>query len=185
MAEIDLKEIEHCVNKAVNELLGIHPVKKGGVLVMGCSSSEIGGGVIGHFSNEDIGKAVFSGAHKACIEAGIFLAAQCCEHLNRALVVERECAEKYNFDEVCVVPWLKGGGSFATAAYYGFEHPVVVETIKADAGIDIGGTLIGMHLKAVAVPVRLAQRTVGNATVTAAYSRPKLIGGERARYSAN
>ncbi len=177
-------EIEKQVSKVVEELLQNHPVKKDGILVMGCSSSEIGGGVIGHASNADIGKAVFSGAWNICREHGIFLAAQCCEHLNRALVVPVECADRYGYEQVLVVPWLKGGGSFATAAYYGFEHPCVVEEIHADAGIDIGSTLIGMHLKRVVVPFRLSERHIGNAYVTAAYTRPKLIGGERARYVA-
>ena len=177
-------EIEKQVSKVVEELLQNHPVKKDGILVMGCSSSEIGGGVIGHASNADIGKAVFSGAWKICREHGFFLADQCCEHLNRALVVPVECADRYGYEQVLVVPWLKGGGSFATAAYYGFEHPCVVEEIHADAGIDIGSTLIGMHLKRVAVPFRLSESHIGNAYVTAAYTRPKLIGGERARYVA-
>lgn len=104
--------------------------------------------------------------------------------MNRAIVVERECAEKFGLEEVCVVPWIHGGGSFATAAYYGFKEPVVVEHVKATAGLDIGSTLIGMHIKEVAVPVHPEQKFVGKAYVTAAYSRPKLIGGERARYTA-
>ncbi len=182
--QVNLKEISEQVSKAVDELLQAHPVKKGGILVIGCSSSEIGGGLIGHASNADIGKAVFGGAWKACRQYGLYLAAQCCEHLNRALVIPQECAEKYGYEQVMVVPWLKGGGSFATAAYYGFEDPCVVESIQADAGIDIGSTLIGMHLKRVAVPFRLSDSHIGNAYVTAAYTRPKLIGGERARYAA-
>ena len=102
--------------------------------------------------------------------------------MNRAIVVEEKCAEEYNLEPVCVVPWVHAGGSFATAAYYGFKNPCVVEHIKADAGLDIGDTLIGMHLKEVAVPVHLKQNLIGKAHVTAAYSRPKLIGGERAKY---
>ena len=188
--------------KCVNELLTLHPVKKNGILVIGCSSSEICGGLIGHNSSEETGKIVFSASLKACKEHdvflacqvifntlkekadkhGLFLACQCCEHLNRALVIEKECSEKYNLEPVSVVPWLKGGGSFATAAYHGFSEPVVVEHIRADAGIDFGSTLIGMHLKDVAVPVRLNEKYLGGAYITAAYCRPKLIGGERARY---
>lgn len=175
-------EVFDLVQNCVRELLELHPVKRGGILVIGCSSSEICGGLIGHNSSEETGKIVFEAASSICNEKGIFLAAQCCEHLNRALVIEEKCAEKYNLDPVSVVPWLKGGGSFATAAYHGFENPVVVEHIKADAGIDFGSTLIGMHLKDVAVPVRLSVKNVGDAYVTAAYTRPKLIGGERARY---
>lgn len=181
--EINLKEIKLQVAQAVQEVIDAHAMAEGSIFVIGCSSSEIAGGLIGHASNEDIGKAVFEAANKVCSKNKIFLAAQCCEHLNRALVIERDCALKHNYDEVCVVPWLKGGGSFATAAYYGFKDSVVVEHIKASAGIDIGSTLIGMHLKDVAVPLRLSKKNIGNAYVTAAFTRPKLIGGERARYS--
>ena len=167
---------------AVRALLDSHPLKEGSLFVVGCSSSEIVGGKIGKNSSETAGRAVFDAARKVCGERGIFLACQCCEHLNRALVVESECAEKFGFERVSVVPWAHGGGSLATAAYRGFSNPVVVETIRADAGIDIGGTMIGMHLKAVAVPVHL-EKAVGRASVSAAFSRPRLIGGERARYS--
>lgn len=180
--EINIDEIKVQVSKAVQEVINARAVSKGSIFVIGCSSSEIAGGLIGHASNEDIGKAVFEAANDVCIKNKMYLAAQCCEHLNRALVIERECAEKYGYDEICVVPWLKGGGSFAAAAYHGFSAPVVVEHIKAAAGIDIGSTLIGMHLKDVAVPLRLSEKFIGNAYVTAAYTRPKLIGGERARY---
>ena len=181
--EINLSEIESQVASAVQEVINAHPLAEGSIFVIGCSSSEIGGGLIGHASSEEIGKAVFKGAEKVCKKNKIFLAAQCCEHLNRAFVMEKECTQKFNYDEVCVVPWLKGGGSFATAAYYGFKNPAVVEHIKASAGIDIGSTLIGMHLKDVAVPFRLSDCHIGKAYVTAAYTRPKLIGGERARYT--
>ncbi len=179
---MSIENIQTQVRAVIAELLDAHPLKKGAVLVIGCSSSEVGGGFLGHDSNEELGRAVFAAAHAECRTRGVFLAAQCCEHLNRALVVEEACADAYNLEPVCVVPWLKGGGSFATAAYHGFERPVVVEHIRASAGIDIGGTLIGMHLKDVAVPFRPQVRTVGKAGVTAAWCRPKLIGGERARY---
>ena len=180
----NLSEISRQTEKIIAELLDSHPQKKGSVFVIGCSSSEVAGGSIGKDSSAEIGKVIFEAAERILSEKGIFLACQCCEHLNRALVVERDCAEKYGLDEVSVVPWIHGGGSFATAAYYGFKEPVVVEHIKATAGIDIGSTLIGMHLKEVAVPVHPEQKFVGKAYVTAAYSRPKLIGGERARYTA-
>lgn len=179
---INIEEIKSQVKKAVQEVINAHPLAEGSIFVIGCSSSEIAGGQIGHASNEEIGKAVFDAANEICNKNKIFLASQCCEHLNRALVIEKECAQKYSYDEVCVVPWLKGGGSFATAAYHGFKNPVVVEHVKASAGLDIGSTLIGMHLKDVAVPLRLSEKNIGNAYVTAAYTRPKLIGGERARY---
>lgn len=178
----DLEEIKNQVSQAVRQVIEAHPIQAGSIFVIGCSSSEIAGGVIGHASNEDIGKAVFQAANAVCQEKGLFLAAQCCEHLNRALVISADCAEKYGYEVVNVVPWLKGGGSFATAAYHGFEKPAVVEHIKAAAGLDIGSTLIGMHLKDVAVPLRLKENHIGNAYVTAAYTRPKYIGGERAKY---
>ena len=115
-------------------------------------------------------------------EKGIYLAAQCCEHLNRALIIERACAEAYGLDPVCVVPQPKAGGSFATAAWRHFSEPVAVEHIRAHAGLDIGGTLIGMHLREVAVPVRLSVKTIGKAPLLSARTRPKYIGGIRARY---
>lgn len=169
--------------KVIEEFLQSHPQKEGSIFVVGCSSSEICGGKIGHDSSEEIGKQVFKAASEVCSKNGLYLAAQCCEHLNRALVITSECAKKYRYEEVCVVPWLKGGGSFATAAYYGFSDAVVVEHVKASAGIDIGSVLIGMHLKEVAVPVHLENKFIGKAYVVAACSRPKLIGGERARYT--
>ena len=180
----NLLEISCQTEKIITNLLASHPQKKGAVFVIGCSSSEVAGGSIGKDSSAEIGKAIFEAVERILSEKGIFLACQCCEHLNRALVVERDCAEKYGLDEVSVVPWIHGGGSFATAAYYGFKEPAVVEHVRASAGVDIGSTLIGMHLKEVAVPVHPEQKFVGKAYVTAAYSRPKLIGGERARYTA-
>ena len=116
-------------------------------------------------------------------EKGVWLAAQCCEHLNRALILEREAAEKYGWEEVCVVPRPHAGGSWATTCWKNFKDPVAVEEIRANAGMDIGGTLIGMHLKRVAVPVRLSLNKIGKANILCAYTRPKLIGGERARYT--
>ena len=167
---------------AVEELLAVAQVKEGGLFVVGCSSSEILGDVIGRGGSLEAAGAVFDGVYPLLRERGIFLAAQCCEHLNRALILEREAAEKFGYDPVCVVPWEHGGGSFATTAWRRFESPVAVEHIRADAGIDIGLTMIGMHLKDVAVPVRLSVKKIGEATIACARTRPKLIGGERARY---
>ena len=166
----------------IDEFLSVAPMKSGEILVVGCSSSEIVGEAIGKGSDFNAASAVYEGIAPILAEKGIFLAAQCCEHLNRALVVERECAEKYGLETVCVVPKAKAGGSFATAAYENFKDPVVVETIKAHAGIDIGDTLIGMHLRAVAVPVRLSVKRLGEANVVFAKTRPKYIGGPRAEY---
>lgn len=178
---MDLQEIKNQLTKILNSFLEEHPQKADSVFVIGCSSSEVNGGKIGKNSSEEIGKIIFETANKILSSKKIFLACQCCEHLNRALVVEQECAEKYNYEPVSVVPWIHGGGSFATAAYAGFKKPIVVEHIKASAGLDIGDTLIGMHLKDVAVPIHFEQN-IGNANVVGAWCRPKLIGGERARY---
>ena len=180
---MDLDLIAKQTEKIIRSLLTEHPMKRDSILVIGCSSSEVSGGRIGKNSSEEIGQVIFQTAKKITDEMGVFLACQCCEHLNRALVIENACAEKYGYEPVCVVPWLHGGGSFATAAYHHFSQPVVVEHIKASAGIDIGDTLIGMHLKDVAVPVHFSQQKIGEAHVVAAYSRPKLIGGERAHYA--
>ena len=168
--------------KMIEEFLSVVPMSKGEILVVGCSSSEIVGETIGKGSDFNAAKAVYEGIAPILRERGIFLAAQCCEHLNRALVVEKECAEKYGLEIVCVVPKAKAGGSFATTAYENFDSPVVVETIKAHAGVDIGSTLIGMHLRHVAVPVRLTVKALGKANVTFARTRPKYIGGPRAVY---
>jgi len=168
--------------KAVSELIEAAGLKAGQILVIGCSSSEIVGETIGHGSSYETAEAVFQAIMPILKEKQIYLAAQCCEHLNRALIVERECAEKYGIEEVCVVPQPKAGGSFATTAWKHFDAPVAVEHIRAHAGLDIGGTLIGMHLREVAVPVRLSLDHIGDALLLAARTRPKYIGGIRARY---
>ena len=164
----------------ITELIEKAKLKKGDIVVIGCSTSEIVGSKIGTNSSPDTAKVVFEAVYEVILEKGLYLAAQCCEHLNRAIVVERQAvpfAETVN-----VIPQPKAGGSFATQAYQHFKDPVIVEEIKADAGLDVGSTLIGMHLKKVAVPLRLENRTIGEATVVAARTRPKLIGGARAVY---
>ena len=168
--------------QAAEELVSAAKLKKGDLLVVGCSSSEITGAKIGTDSRPETAQEVFSGIYDVLQEKGIFLAAQCCEHLNRALVVEAACAEARGLEIVNAVPRPKAGGSFATAAYQGFSHPVLVEEVRADAGLDIGGTLIGMHLKKVAVPVRLSLKNIGEAILLAARTRPKYVGGARAVY---
>lgn len=170
------------VRTAVSELLEKSGIGYGDVLVVGCSSSEIVGEVIGHGSSLEAAQTVFAAMMPLLQEKGVYLAAQCCEHLNRALIVERACAEKYGWEPVAVVPQPKAGGSFATTAWASFDAPVAVEHIKAQAGLDIGGTLIGMHLKHVAVPVRLSVDHIGEAILLAARTRPKFIGGSRAKY---
>lgn len=167
---------------AIIELLDVSNVKSGDMIVVGCSSSEICGAKIGTGSNTDAAKVVFEAIYGVIKERGLYLAAQCCEHLNRALIIEKEAAQKFGYDEVNVVPQKKAGGSFATAAYAGFNSPVAVEHIKAACGIDIGDTLIGMHLKDVAVPVRISIKKIGEANVVCARTRPKFIGGGRAVY---
>lgn len=169
--------------RAAAQLFEVAKMKEGELLVVGCSSSEIGAEKIGTHSSAEIGQAVFEGIKGELDRQGVFLAAQCCEHLNRALILERAAAEKYGYEEVNVVPQLKAGGSFATAAYAGFKDPVAVEEIRAHAGIDISDTLIGMHLKKVAVPVRIEQKTIGSARVVCARTRRKFVGGERAHYN--
>ena len=176
------EQIKIETENAVRELAEKSKLKKGSLVVVGCSSSEILGEHIGKGSSPETGVVVAEAILKVLNENGIYLAAQCCEHLNRALVVERAAAEKYMLDEVCVRPMPKAGGSFATAVYDRMSDPVMVEHVKAHAGIDIGCTLIGMHLKDVAVPLRLSVKKIGDALVTAAYTRPKLIGGVRAHY---
>lgn len=168
--------------RAAKELLEAARLEDGQLFVVGCSTSEVGGVTIGTFSSPDVAEAVFGGLYQATQEAGVFLVAQCCEHLNRALIMEKEAAERYGYEIVNVVPQPKAGGSFATAAYKAFDCPVAVEHVKAHAGMDIGDTLIGMHLKDVAVPVRIRTKEIGDAHVVCARTRPKYIGGERAQY---
>lgn len=166
---------------AAQDLIEKAHLKKGSIVVIGCSTSEVLGSKWGTNSSPETAKILFESLYGVFRENGIYIAAQCCEHLNRAIIVEREVVPFAEY--VNVVPVPKAGGSFATEAYAHFEDPVAVEEIKADAGIDIGATLIGMHLKKVAVPVRLEVRTIGEAAVTAARTRPKFIGGCRANYN--
>ena len=168
--------------QAVQEILEKAHLSKGDLFIVGCSSSEVCGGVIGKNSSPDAAQAILDGIYPVLSEHGIYLAAQCCEHLNRSLILEEEAAEKYGYEPVNVVPQLKAGGSFSTAAYHTLEHPVAVEHIKAHAGIDIGDTLIGMHMRDVAVPVRIQTKAIGGAHVVCARTRLKFVGGIRARY---
>lgn len=177
-----LDEIRTQATAAAEELLeAAHLIEKD-LVVIGCSSSEISDYRIGSHSSGEIGQIVFSAIYEVFQAQGIYVAAQCCEHLNRALILEREAARLYGYEPVNVVPQLKAGGALATAAYQTLSCPVAVESIKAHAGIDIGNTLIGMHLKAVAVPVRIKTQCIGSAHVVTARTRPKFIGGTRAFY---
>jgi len=168
---------------ATAQLIEAAKLNKGDIVIVGCSTSEVVGSKIGTDSQPQVAKELFDGIYEILNGNGIYLAAQCCEHLNRAVIVEAEAVK--GSDIVNVVPQPKAGGSFATAAYGSFKHPVAVEEIKADAGLDIGGTLIGMHLKKVAVPLRLEIKKIGEASLAAARTRPKFIGGVRAQYDEN
>ena len=168
--------------QAAEELLAAAHLRARDIFVVGCSSSEIVGGHIGKDSSMEAAAAVLAGILPVLKAQSVYLAAQCCEHLNRSLILEKEAAVKYGYPMVNVVPQPKAGGSFATAAYKAFEHPVAVEHIQAAAGMDIGDTLIGMHLRDVAVPVRLRSGQIGDAHVVCARTRPKFIGGGRAVY---
>ncbi|MBO5269833.1 MAG: TIGR01440 family protein [Clostridia bacterium] len=167
---------------AVRELVWVAGLRAGDLFVVGCSSSEIVGGHIGKNSSLEAAEAVYRAIAPILSEAGVYLAVQCCEHLNRALILERAAAERYGYEPVAVCPKPKAGGSLAFTAWNAFAEPVAVEHIRAHAGIDIGGTLIGMHLRDVAVPVRLTVSTIGHANILAARTRPKYIGGPRAQY---
>ncbi|GHU35594.1 UPF0340 protein [Clostridia bacterium] len=154
----------------------------GQLIVLGCSTSEISGGIIGKSGSLEVGAMIMQTLSDKIKPTGADIAVQCCEHLNRALVIERAVAVARNYEIVSAVPHERAGGSAATAAYRSMNDPVLVEEIRADAGIDIGDTFIGMHLKRVVVPVRLSSATIGNAHVTFARTRAKYIGGDRARY---
>ena len=178
-----MSEFQFQLATAFDELISQSTFEGGDILVVGCSTSEVLGGKIGTIGSLETATEIFSILKEKCQVNGLYLACQCCEHLNRALVVEKELAKAEHLTIVNAVPHEHAGGSFATAAYRGFENPVLVEEIKADLGIDIGQTFIGMHLKSVAVPVRTSIKTVGEAIVTFAKTRHKYIGGERAKYN--
>ena len=176
------EEITSQARQAVTELLEQAKLRPGKILVIGCSSSEMVGGRIGKDSSLEAVQAAFAGIYPVLQAAGVHLAVQCCEHLNRAIVMERAVAEAHGFEIVNVIPQPHAGGSFAVTAWANFQDPVAVETVVADAGLDIGGTLIGMHLRRVAVPVRLSLNKIGQANILCARTRPKYIGGQRAVY---
>ncbi len=180
---MNLKNINSQVDIATTELLKAYPLNNNNILVVGISTSEVLGEKIGTNSNEEVAREIFKVLLQHRDKYDFHLAFQGCEHINRALVVERTTAEKFKLEVVTVVPVLKAGGAVSTHAYNHLTDPVLVEFIKADAGIDIGDTFIGMHLKHVAVPMRSSIKNIGQAHLTMAGTRPKLIGGERARYT--
>ncbi len=178
----EIQTIQQEVSTVVRQLLESGHIKKGSLLVVGCSTSEIAGERIGTSGSEAIAEVVYNEWHKLTEQKGIDLAFQCCEHLNRSLVIERSVQKDRRYQEVSAVPVAEAGGSMASYAFKHMNDPVLVEAVEADAGVDIGDTLIGMHLKRVAVPLRLDQNSIGHAHVTVACTRPPLIGGCRAVY---
>ncbi len=175
-----MSDIKQEIFTAATELCETAGLKPGSILVVGCSSSEVVGSRIGSDSRPPVAEELVSALLSVLTPRGIYLAAQCCEHLNRAIIIERDAvpfAEPVN-----VIPQPRAGGSFAAAAYRAMRDPVALEHIRADAGLDIGATLIGMHLREVAVPLRLSVKRIGEASLTAARTRPKFIGGGRAIY---
>lgn len=180
---IELSELTAQARRATEELLEAAHLETGDIFVVGCSSSEIRGGRIGHDSSMEVAAVVLAGVLPPLQEQGVYLAAQCCEHLNRSIVIEREVAKQYGCQIVAAIPQPHAGGSWATNCWRTFKDPVLVEEVKAAAGMDIGGTLIGMHLRRVAVPVRLSMDHIGEAILLCARTRPPFIGGSRAVYS--
>lgn len=178
----DLQQIEQQLQTILNDFFRQVTIKKGQVMVIGCSTSEVMGERIGTSGTLEVASLFYDNLSSFADKHGIHLAFQCCEHLNRALVIDRHLAEDKGWEEVAVIPVRKAGGAMATYAYEHLDDPVIVEFIQADLGIDIGDTFIGMHLKHVAVPVRATINQLGSAHVTLAKTRPKLIGGARAMY---
>lgn len=182
---MNIENIQKEVKAVFSEVVDQANLQEGSILVIGCSTSEIAGSPMGTDSNLKLAESVYDAFYDYLKSKGIYMAVQCCEHLNRALVVEKELADKLMLERVNVVPQPKAGGSSATTAYKLFEHPVMVEHIKADAGVDIGGVLIGMHLKETAVPLKMKNKHIGEAIVISARTRPRFIGGVRAVYDEN
>ena len=180
---MDYTQLTAQARQATEELLEAAHLETGDIFVVGCSSSEIMGGRIGKDSSMEAAAAVLAGVLPPLQEQGVYLAAQCCEHLNRAIALEREAAKVYGCQIVAAIPQPHAGGSWATSCWRAFKDPVLVEEVRAAAGMDIGGTLIGMHLRRVAVPVRLSLDHIGQAILLCARTRPPFIGGARAVYS--
>lgn len=182
---ITLDELEEQTRSLTEEFFSKISLHSGNILVVGCSTSEVLGHQIGTYSSKEAGEAIVRGILQVTQKFHVFLAAQCCEHLNRAIILEEQAASLCRLEPVNVIPQPKAGGSFASAAYNYFQNPVAVEHIQAHAGIDIGDTFIGMHLKQVVVPVRLKTEMLGYAHISSARTRPKFIGGNRACYDEN
>lgn len=178
-----LESIKNDAKEAASAIVSEAKLESGDLFIVGCSSSEVLGEKIGTNSSVDVADAIFSGIYSVLKEKGIFMAVQCCEHLNRAVILEKKAAKLFGYDEVNIIPQPKAGGSLGTLAYERLENAVAVEKVRADAGLDIGLTMIGMHLKEVAVPLRLSIKKIGNAPIVCARTRPKFVGGTRAKYN--
>ena len=177
-----LERIKVEIETALNALLDAAHLEEGDIFVIGCSTSEVLGHKVGTFSSLDVGRALFETVYPILCKNKIHLAVQCCEHLNRSVIIERDVAKAYGLERVNVVPQLHAGGAFAIQAWENFKNPCAVEGVCASAGMDIGSVLIGMQLKPVAVPVRCEVDMIGNARLTLARTRPRFVGGERAAY---
>jgi len=177
------ESIRETCQTAIRELLAAARLHRGGIVVIGCSSSEVLGEKIGTHSSYETAEEIHAAIAPILAEEGLWLAAQCCEHLNRSIVIEREAAKANGYQIVSAIPQPHAGGSWATNCWQRFNDPVLVEEVRAAAGMDIGGTLIGMHLRRVAVPVRLSMDHIGQAILLCARTRPPFIGGSRAVYS--
>ncbi len=182
---VDLAAIEKEAAEVTEEICELASLKEGQILVIGCSSSEVVGERVGTHSSMDVAAALYRGITKITGPKGINIAAQCCEHLNRAIVLDRKICDKLDLTEVNVIPKPKAGGSFAATVYENLKDSVVVESLeqKADAGMDIGGVMVGMHIRPVVVPLKIKKRNIGSAVIIAARRRPKYVGGARAVYN--
>lgn len=177
-----LKGIAEAWNEVLEEFFLQANLNSKQILVLGCSTSEVLGQYIGKGSSTEVAEILLPPLLERARQKGVYLAVQGCEHINRSLVVEEACVEQYGLEPVTVLPGLQAGGAMAVKAWKSFERPIMVETIRGHAGIDIGDTFIGMHLRPVAVPIRLPVKEIGQAHLTMAKTRPRLVGGSRACY---
>ena len=179
---MDLKQIEKDAKRVTLELLQAAKLDPKDAVVIGGSTSEIVGEHLGSNTNLEVAKAVVKTIVNVLKEKDIYPVIQSCEHINRALVVEREYAKLHNLEPVNVIPVETAGGGFSTAAMEILDDPVVVERVGVDAGIDIGDVFIGMHIKNVGVVVRSDIKQIGKAHLSMIRTRLKLIGGDRSKH---
>lgn len=177
-----IEQIKKEAKTAIEELLKSANLEENDIVIIGCSTSEVMGEKVGTFSTLDVGKALVETFYPYIKERGVYLAAQCCEHLNRSVIIEKSAVREWGLERVNVKPQLHAGGAFAMSVWDALDEPVAVESVRAAAGLDIGSVLIGMHLRPVAVPVRMSVDSIGKARLVAARTRPRFVGGERALY---